>query len=45
MDALPEKKKLKRPSQGLRKHARRLKQEARKASVPDNGQKKRTRPA
>lgn len=41
----PEKKKRKRPSQGLRKHARRVKQEARKASVPENVLKKQTRPA
>ena len=45
MDALTEKKKPKRPSQGLRKHARRMKQEARKASVPENVLKKQTRPA
>jgi hypothetical protein len=45
MDTTPEKKKRKRASQGLRKHTRRLKQEARKASVPENILNKRTRPA
>lgn len=38
-----EKKKPKRPSKGMRKHARRVKQEARKASIPDNTAKKPTR--
>lgn len=44
MDELAEKKKLKRPSKGQRKHNRRVKQETRKANVLENPQK-RTRPA
>ena len=38
---MPEKKKRKRPSQGKRKHLRRVKQEARKANVPETELKKR----
>jgi hypothetical protein len=34
MNAIPEKKKLKRPSKGMRKHNRKVKQEARKANLP-----------
>ncbi len=34
MDITTEKKKRKRPSKGMRKHNRRLKQEARKTNVP-----------
>jgi len=34
MNAIPEKKKVKRPSKGMRKHTRRVKQEARKSNVP-----------
>jgi len=36
LDTVKEKTKRKRPSAGQRIHARRLKQEARKASVPEN---------
>jgi len=43
MDTLPEKKKNKRPSQGKRKHIRRMKQEARKTSIPETGLKKQVR--
>ena len=43
MDTMPDKKKRKRPSKGMRKHNRRVKQEARKASIPGAGLKKRTR--
>jgi hypothetical protein len=35
--------KLKKTSRGMRKHVRRMKQEARKAGVPDNQLKKRLR--
>jgi hypothetical protein len=45
MDTLPDKKKTKRPSKGKRTHTRRMKQEARKASVPGNEPKKKARPA
>jgi len=45
MDTLPEKKKLKRPSQGKRKHTRRMKQEARKGAITESELKKRTRSA
>ena len=45
MEAVPEKKKRKRPSKGQRTHTRRMKQEARKASVPGNEPKKKERPA
>lgn len=34
-----EKKKVKRPSKGLRKHNRKVKQENRKANVPSSGKK------
>jgi hypothetical protein len=34
MNAIPDKKKTKRPSKGVRKHNRRVKQEARKSNVP-----------
>ena len=40
---LPEKKKLKRPSKGIRKHNRQVKQEARKAGISESELKKRTR--
>ena len=43
MDAVPEKKKLKRASQGIRKHIRRMKQEARKENVSEAELKKRVR--
>ena len=43
MNAIEEKKKLKRPSQSKRKHLRRLKQEARKENVSDAEFAKRTR--
>lgn len=45
MEAVPEKKKRKRPAKGQRAHTRRMKQEARKASVPGNEPKKKARPA
>jgi len=45
MDTKEEKKKPKRPSKGQRKHKRLVKQEARKVSVPDTTQKKRTQTA
>jgi len=45
MDTLPEKKKNKRPSQGKRKHIRRMKQEARKSNIPEAELKKIVRPA
>jgi hypothetical protein len=35
--------KIKKTSRGMRKHVRRMKQEARKAGVPDNQLKKRLR--
>jgi hypothetical protein len=44
MNAKEEKKKRKRPSKGMRKHIRRVKQEDRKANVPESGPKKQTRP-
>lgn len=40
---LPEKKKRKRPSKGMRKHTRLVKQEARKAGVSESELKKRIR--
>jgi len=40
LDTVKEKKKRKRPSAGQRIHTRRLKQEARKASVPENQPRK-----
>jgi len=43
MDTIPEKKKAKRPSQGKRKHIRRMKQEARKTDVTEAELKKRVR--
>ncbi len=43
MDITVEKKKRKRPSKGMRKHNRKVKQEARKASVPGSESNKRTR--
>jgi len=43
MDNTTEKKKIKRPSKGMRKHNRKVKQEARKASVPGSESNKRTR--
>jgi hypothetical protein len=45
MEPNPEKKKRKRPSKGMRTHNRRLKQENRKANLPDAGLKKSTRAA
>jgi hypothetical protein len=46
MNAIPEKKqKAKRPSKGQAKHNRRVKQEARKNSVPGTEVKKGKRPA
>jgi len=39
------KKKIKRPSKGVRKHNRRVKQEARKMNVPGTEAKKKKRPA
>jgi len=43
MEATLEKKKRKRPSKGQRKHNRLVKQEARKASVPEAELKKKIR--
>ena len=43
MDTLPEKTKRKRASQGKRKHIRRMKQEARKASILGDEVKRRKR--
>ncbi len=43
MNATPDKEKRKRPSKGMRKHNRKVKQETRKASVPGSELKKRTR--
>ena len=43
MDILPDKKKYVRPSQGKRKHIRRIKQEARKEGVSEAELKKRVR--
>lgn len=43
MDTVAEKTKPKRPSKGMRKHTRKMKQESRKASIPDNTPKKPTR--
>jgi hypothetical protein len=43
MDTVPEKKKAKRPSQGKRKHIRRMKQEARRTDVSEAELKKRVR--
>ncbi len=40
MDNASEKKKRKRPSKGMRKHNRKVKQEARKASVPGSDVKR-----
>jgi len=37
--------KVKRPSKGMAKHNRLVKQEARKASVPENNANKKKRPA
>jgi len=45
MNATTGKTKPKRPSKGQRKHNRRVKQEARKASVPGNDTNKRKRPS
>ena len=45
MDTLPDKKKHKRPSQGKRKHVRRMKQEARKGNITEAELKKIVRPA
>ncbi|HRQ22739.1 MAG TPA: hypothetical protein PLF42_04835 [Anaerolineales bacterium] len=45
MNAIPDKKKPKRPSKGQRKHNRRVKQEARRNSVPGTVVKKGKRPA
>jgi len=45
MNATPTKTKAKRPSKGMAKHNRRVKQEARKNSVPGTAVKKGKRPA
>lgn len=45
LNATTGKTKIKRPSKGQRKHNRRVKQEARKASVPANDANQRKRPA
>lgn len=45
MNAKEDKKKRKRPSKGMRKHIRKVKQERRKANVPESVPKKQTRPA
>jgi hypothetical protein len=45
MEPLPDKKKRKRPSKGMRTHNRRIKQENRKANLPETALKKGTRPA
>lgn len=45
MDTTPVKTKAKRPSKGMRRHNRRLKQEARRTSVPGSELKKRKRVA
>ena len=45
MNVTTVKTKPKRPSKGQRKHNRRVKQEARKASVPGNDATKRKRPS
>jgi len=43
MNATADKKKPKRPSKGMRKHNRKVKQETRKANVPGSDLKKQTR--
>ncbi len=45
MEPNPDKKKRKRPSKGTRTHNRRIKQENRKANLPEIDLKKRTQPA
>ena len=45
MEPNPDKKQRKRPSKGMRTHNRRIKQENRKANLPEAGLKKRTNPA
>jgi hypothetical protein len=45
MDTKTDKTKTKRPSKGMRKHIRLVKQEARKNSVPGTDVKKKIRPA
>jgi len=40
MDTLPDKKKRKRPSKGMRAHTRRMKQENHKANLPEAKLKK-----
>jgi len=45
MDTIEEKKKRKRPSKGVRKHNRRLKQEAGKGNITEAELKKRLRSA
>jgi len=45
MDTVSDKKKIKRPSKGVAKHNRLVKQEARRASVPGTEVKKKVRPA
>ncbi len=45
MDITPVKTKLKRPSKGMRKHNRSVKQEARKAGMPGTEVKKKKRVA
>jgi len=44
MDTVPDKLKRKRPSQGKRKHIRRLKQESRKENMSEVELKKKIRP-
>lgn len=43
MDAILDKKKRKRPSKGMRKHNRRMKQESRKSNIPAPELKRQTR--
>jgi hypothetical protein len=47
LNAIPEKDKpkIKRPSKGMRKHNRKVKQEARKSAIPATNVKSRKRPA
>ncbi|MDP1544749.1 MAG: hypothetical protein Q8L87_01915 [Anaerolineales bacterium] len=45
MNTTPVKTKAKRPSKGMAKHNRRVKQEARKNSIPGTEVKKKKRPA
>ena len=45
MDTTPSKTKTKRLSKGMRKHTRKLKQEARRIAIPGTDDKKKKRPA